>query len=98
MARNQWYVYILASNINGTLYIGMTNNLARRGDEHRNRTHGSFTEKYDVHRLVYYEAYDSPEEAIQREKNMKAWKRLWKLNRINDVNPEWNDLAYELLD
>ena len=94
----QWFVYILASEKNGTLYVGVTNDLARRGDEHRAKVRPSFTARYRVSTLVYYEAYDSPEDAIQREKNMKAWKRLWKLNRINDTNPEWKDLAAELLD
>ena len=94
----QWFVYILASKKNGTLYVGVTNDLAHRGDEHRDNIRPSFTTKYGVDTLVYYEAYDSPEDAIKREKNMKAWKRLWKLNRINDTNPEWKDLAEELLD
>ena len=93
----QWFVYILASKENGTLYIGITNNLARRGDEHTSKDYSSFTHKYDVNKLVYYEVYYAPEEAIQREKNMKAWKRLWKLRLINEVNPEWNDLSMELL-
>ena len=94
---HQWFVYILANQKNGTLYVGITNNLARRGDEHRAKIGINFTAKYDVKTLVYYEAYDSPKDAIQREKNIKAWKRLWKLNRINEANPEWKDLATDLL-
>ncbi len=94
----QRYVYILASQINGTLYIGVTNNLARRSDEHKSKVRPSFTQKYGVNQLVYYEAYDDPEEAIRREKNMKAWKRLWKLRLINKHNPGWKDLSKELLD
>ena len=92
-----WYVYILASQLNGTLYIGITNNLARRVDEHRLSSDESFTGKYHVHELVYYESFNNPESAIHREKNMKAWKRLWKLRLINGVNPEWKDLSKGLL-
>ncbi|HSX17281.1 MAG TPA: GIY-YIG nuclease family protein [Patescibacteria group bacterium] len=93
----QWFVYILASKRNGTLYIGVTNDLARRGDEHKAKAMASFTKKYHVESLVYYEVYDSPEEAIRREKNMKAWRREWKLRLIEEVNPEWTDLSAELL-
>lgn len=84
----QWHVYVLASQENGTLYIGVTNNLARRVSEHKTGIAKAFTKKYRVHDLVYYENFDNPEEAIQREKNMKAWKRLWKLRLINQSNPE----------
>ena len=94
----QWFVYILASQKNGTIYVGVTNSLARRGDEHRATGGPSFTAKYNVNTLVYYEAYGSPAIAIHREKNLKAWKRLWKLNLINATNPDWQDLAQELLD
>jgi putative endonuclease len=93
----QWYVYILASKRNGTLYIGITNDLARRGDEHRSEAVKSFTQKYRVHRLVYYEVYDSPDEAIRREKSMKAWQRIWKLRAIEEINPEWKDITNDLL-
>ena len=90
-------MYILASRMNGTLYIGITNNLSRRLDEHRISSEYTFTGKYGVHTLVYYETFGNPEHAIRREKNMKAWKRLWKLDLINSVNPEWNDLTGRLL-
>lgn len=93
----QYYVYITASQRNGTLYIGMTNDLARRIDEHKAGALPGFTEKYHVHVLVYYEVYDKPDEAIRREKNMKAWKREWKLRAIEQVNPAWKDLSNELL-
>ncbi len=93
----QWYVYILASQRNGTLYIGVTNNLARRGDEHIEGATSSFTNKYRVHNLVYYDTFNDPEEAIRREKNMKAWKRAWKIRAIEEFNSEWNDLAVDLL-
>ena len=94
----QWYVYMLASKINGTLYVGITNNLARRLDEHRQTSSSSFTSRYHVDLLVYYEVFDSPDEAIWREKNLKSWNRLWKLQLINKVNPEWKDYSKELLE
>ena len=95
----QWFVYIMASGRNGTLYIGVTNDLARRGSEPTtNAVHGSFTAKYDVHQMVYCEALDSPEDAIRREKNIKAWKRAWKVRLIESVNPQWEDLGTKLLD
>ena len=93
----QWFVYILASRRNGTLYTGITNNLARRVDEHRRGNFSSFTTKYGVYLLVYFEVFDSPDEAIHREKKLKAWKRTWKLSLIEKVNPEWRDLSSELL-
>ena len=94
----QYYVYILASHENGTLYVGVTNNLSRRGDEHKSKDHPSFTNRYNVNKLVYYEVFDDPEEAIRREKNIKAWKRLWKLRLINETNSEWKDLSEGLLE
>ena len=93
----QWYLYILASQRIGTLYVGVTNDLARRGDEHREDKTKSFTNKYRVHSLVYYEFFDSPEEAIYSEKNVKAWKRAWKIHAIEELNPDWKVLAEELL-
>lgn len=95
--KKQYFVYILASQRNGTLYVGMTSDLARRVDEHKQETVEGFTRKYHVHILVYYEVYDSPDEAISREKNMKAWQRAWKLRLIEEYNPGWKDLADELL-
>jgi len=82
-----YYVYILASQKNGTLYIGVTNNLARRIREHKEKINLGFTEKYNINKLVYYEAYDSILLAIQREKNMKKWKRDWKIQLIEKNNP-----------
>jgi putative endonuclease len=93
----QWFVYMLASRRNGTLYIGVTNDLARRIGEHKSKVQSGFTEKYDVNKLVYYEAYPTPDEAIRREKNMKAWQRTWKLRVIEELNPEWKDLSVDLL-
>jgi putative endonuclease len=89
-------VYILASRKHGTLYIGVTNNLARRVHEHRQGRGSSFVQKYRVKRLVYIESYEEVDRAIQREKTMKEWPRAWKIRQIEGVNPEWNDLYDEL--
>lgn len=86
------FVYIMASGKNGTLYIGVTTDLVGRVFQHRNGLTGGFTRKYDVHRLVYYEPCDDIREAIRREKQLKAWKRAWKLRLIRGFNPEWTDL------
>ena len=94
----QFYVYIMASKKDGVLYVGMTNDLARRGDEHKSQAVKGFTQKYWVKRLVYYESYNSPADAVQREKNIKAWQRAWKIRLIEETNPEWKDLSYILLD
>jgi len=91
-----FYVYILATERNGTLYIGVTNNLVRRVFEHKNDLVPGFTKKYGVHNLVYYEQYDDPATAIQREKTMKFWPRQWKLNKIEETNPLWLDLYEEI--
>lgn len=91
-----YYVYILASAQNGTLYIGMTNDLIRRVYEHKQGFVQGFTNKYRVHMLVYYEIYANPEGAIKREKQLKKWNRLWKLKLIESKNPNWEDL-YETI-
>ncbi|MCB0060623.1 MAG: GIY-YIG nuclease family protein [Caldilineaceae bacterium] len=83
----------MASKKNGTLYIGMTNNLIRRVYEHQTDMNEGFTQKYGVHRLVYYESTNDVNAAITREKRMKKWKREWKINLIEERNPNWNDLA-----
>jgi putative endonuclease len=88
-----YYVYILASQPNGTLYIGVTNDLARRIYEHKSDAVESFTKRYGVHRLVYFEATENIEAAILREKRLKKWPRDWKLNLITRENPTWDDLA-----
>jgi putative endonuclease len=88
----QCYVYILASAPNGTLYIGMTNDLLRRVYEHREALADGFTKRHGVKRLVYYEVHDSPEQAIRREKALKAWNRDWKIALIERGNPRWVDL------
>jgi len=88
----QFYVYILCSKRNGTLYIGVTSDLIKRIYEHKNDLVDGFTKKYGIHRLVWYETHDSAESAITREKQMKKWKRAWKLKIIEQNNPKWNDL------
>jgi len=90
------YIYILASKKNGILYIGVTNNLVRRVYEHKNSLVESFTKKYFVKRLVYFEEVLNAEEAIIREKQIKKWKRDWKVKLIEKVNPEWEELYYTL--
>ena len=92
----QFYVYILASRRNGTLYVGVTNDLARRIGEHKAKLVPGFTRQYDVHLLVDFEAYDSILEARAREHAMKRWRRAWKIKLIEDLNPDWQDLAYQL--
>jgi putative endonuclease len=89
--RSYW-VYILASKIGGTLYIGVTNDLIRRTHEHREKLAEGFTKKYEVARLVYFEQHSDIEAAIQREKRLKKWNRAWKIRLIEENNPNWVDL------
>lgn len=96
MGTRSYYIYILASKIGGTLYIGVTNDLIRRVAEHKSKLIESFTEQYDVVRLVYFEQFDDPENAIRREKRLKKWKRAWKIALIEKDNPDWNDLYPEI--
>ncbi len=91
-----YYIYIMASKKNGTLYIGVTNDLLRRVWQHKNDVHDGFTKKYGVHRLVWYEANAQIKGAIWREKQMKKWHRQWKINLIEENNPNWDDLYKEL--
>jgi putative endonuclease len=88
----EYYVYILASDIGGTLYVGVTNDLVRRVYEHRTKVVDGFTKKYDVAKLVYYEEFDDIENAIVREKRLKKWNRAWKVRTIEANNPNWDDL------
>jgi putative endonuclease len=92
-----YYVYILASRPKGTLYIGATSDLVRRIGEHKEGFVEGFTKEYGVHRLVYFETYDDVQIAIQRERNMKHWKRAWKTALIEKENPEWRDLYEEII-
>jgi len=94
---NQYYVYILASKKNGTLYIGVTSDLIKRIYEHKQKLIAGFTKEHDVHTLVYYEQHNEIEEAISREKQMKKWNRRWKIRLIEEKNPEWKDLYDEIL-
>ncbi len=92
-----YYVYLLASKRNGTLYVGMTNDLSRRLDEHKHGLVDGFTKKYAVHRLVWYETTYTPGTAITREKQIKKWKRAWKIRLIEESNPTWEDLSAQLV-
>jgi len=90
-------VYILASQRNGTLYIGVTSNLVQRVWQHKNNGVVGFTEKYHVHMLVYFELHEDMHEAIRREKQLKKWNRKWKLRLIEKDNPGWNDLYDDIV-
>jgi putative endonuclease len=92
MAIKQPAVYILASKKNGTLYTGVTSDLVKRIWEHKNDLVDGFTRRYKVHNLVWYELHDNMDAAIEREKNMKEWKRAWKVRLFEKDNPNWNDL------
>lgn len=87
-----YFVYILASRIGGSLYIGVTNDLIRRVFEHKSKVLRGFTKRYGIVRLVYYEQYDHIEQAILREKRLKNWNRAWKIRLIEEKNPNWIDL------
>lgn len=91
-----YYVYIMASKRNGTLYIGVTDNLIKRVYEHKNDLVEGFTKKYQVHMLVYFEESNDIISAIVREKQLKKWKRKWKIELIEKSNPAWKDLYNEL--
>jgi putative endonuclease len=95
MKDRQYYVYVLTNSNNNVLYIGMTNNLERRVFEHKNKLVEGFTEKYNLTKLVYYEVTGDVQSAISREKQIKNWHREWKINFINESNPEWKDLSSE---
>jgi putative endonuclease len=91
-----YYVYLLASHKHGTLYVGVTSNLLGRAYQHKTGAVRGFTRRYHVHLLVWFECYDDPLTAIAREKEIKKWRREWKINLIESTNPEWLDL-YETL-
>ena len=92
MLTRTYYVYILASDRNGTLYVGVTNDLVRRVSEHKQKAVPGFTSRYGVDRLVWFEATNSIHHAIAREKQIKHWNRQWKINLFRDDNPNWEDL------
>ena len=93
----QFYVYMLASKPNGTLYTGVTSNLIQRVWQHKHDVIQGFTRKYNVKILVYYEVHENAESALTREKKIKKWRRAWKLGLIEDSNPEWRDLYEDIL-
>jgi putative endonuclease len=93
----EFCVYLLASKRNGTLYCGMTSNIIKRICEHKNGLAEGFSKKYKVKTLVYYERHATAENAIKREKQIKEWKRNWKIELIESLNPEWHDLYEHLL-
>ncbi len=92
-----YYVYILASQRNGTLYIGVTSNLIKRIQEHKAKLVKGFTEKYNVHELVYYEQTNDVNSALAREKALKKWNRDWKIQLIEKDNPNWQDLYFDII-
>lgn len=94
---NTYYIYILASKRNGTLYIGVTNDLVRRVYEHKNKLVEGFTKQYNIHHLVYFEETNDISSAILREKQLKNWHRDWKINLLNEFNPDWRDLYDDLV-
>ena len=96
MAEKYFWLYIMASERNGTLYIGTTNNLAQRVNQHKDGTGAAFVEKYDVKRLVYFEPHEGYEAAREREIRLKKWRRTWKIALIEERNPDWHDLSDNL--
>ena len=91
-----FYVYLLASRKQGTLYLGVTKDLVRRTYQHKTKLLPGFTSRYDIRRLVWFEAYDDPTNAIEREKEIKKWRRAWKISLIEKDNPDWKDLYPEI--
>ncbi|WP_336069776.1 GIY-YIG nuclease family protein [Mesoflavibacter sp. CH_XMU1404-2] len=91
----QYYVYLLSSKKNGTLYIGVTNDLERRMFEHKNKLVSGFTAKYNVNKLMYFEDFQYVNDALKREKQLKNWNRQWKIDLIEKENKEWKDLSVD---
>lgn len=96
MPEKKLYVYILTRVRNSTFYVGVTSDLPKRIWEHKNEVADSFTKKYGIKTLVYYEVFDDPETAIRREKRLKKWNRSWKIKVIEQMNPEWKDLYEDI--
>jgi len=94
--KEQFYVYIMSNHKDGTLYIGVTSNLPARVFEHKNELIEGFTKKYHLRNLVYYEVYEDAYSAIAREKQLKKWKRDWKIKLIEKMNPRWQDLYSDI--
>ena len=93
---NLFSIYIMSNKLRGTLYVGSTNHLIARVWQHKNKINPSFTAKYNLTKLVYYEIYDTYTEAAKREKRLKNWPRQWKINLIESLNPTWSDLFDEI--
>jgi len=91
-----YWVYVLTNVPRGTLYVGITNDLVRRAHEHREGSVSGFSKRYRLKMLVYFERYNTPREAIQREKNIKHWSRQWKLQLVEGANPRWRDLLNDV--
>lgn len=91
-----FYVYIITNKRGGTLYIGHTDDLVRRMWEHKNKTREGFSAKYNLNKLVWYDMFETREDALNNERRMKEWKRAWKIEKIIEHNPEWNDLTESL--
>jgi len=91
-----FYVYLLASRKQGTLYLGVTKDIVRRVYQHKAKALPGFTSRYDIGRLVWFECYDDPTTAITREKELKKWRRAWKVELIEKTNPDWRDLYPEI--
>lgn len=98
MTRYQYYTYIMTNKLNTTIYIGVTNDIYNRVYQHKKKLVEGFTSRYNINKLVYYEEYDYIEDAIYREKQLKNWRRQWKINLINEFNPEWKDLSDDWYD
>jgi putative endonuclease len=92
MKEHRYFVYLMASRRNGTLYVGVTGNLAERVGQHRDGVRDGFTRKYGIHILVWFEEFADVHEAIKREKQIKKWERVWKLELIEKANPDWQDI------
>ena len=97
MIERQPAVYILANKRNGTLYTGVTSDLIKRVWQHKNNIIDGFTKQYNIHMLVWYEIHETMESAINREKRLKSWDRKWKLDLIENMNPEWKDLYTSII-
>ncbi len=97
MLTQTYFIYMLASGRNGTLYVGVTNNLPRRIFEHKNGLTEGFTKRYGVHLLVWYEMHEDIGEAILREKQIKKWNRAWKIRMIEETNPDWRDIYDDII-
>jgi putative endonuclease len=95
---NHYYTYILTNKNHTVLYVGVTNNLKSRLKQHKSKSNKGFTQKYNVHKLVWFESSSYVVNSIKREKQIKKWNRKWKENLINDMNPNWDDLEWMLED